>query len=289
MYYEMIIFTDDIQSSERPQRNSRQARAMMAEACDGFPVNPAIFSRDADGKTLQTLVRDTASGETYGAAPHVFFGGGNGLIRVTGLGVTGTDLVRDNAMLMLTAISQLVGHPCQFRAAQGQASLQRSYPHLYHVADLSLCKGGQVAKYMDPKAGTMTGKDGKEKGMATLESCRPLILKAIRSGLISQAHVLDEQDGGNRLSQIGTDDELGIEILQGYPYIDRREDKGGQIFLNMRHLVFSVDLELAGPWLIGRLRSQGLGLVRPHRVIQKQNPRQEEAAKNVAMNTAEIA
>ena len=67
-----------------------------------------------------------------------------------------------------------------------------------------------------------------------------------------------------------------IEVLQGYPFIDKMQSKGGQVFLNIRHLVFSIDMDLTGPWLIGRLRSQGLGLVSPHRAHIQQDVRHQQ-------------
>lgn len=267
MYTELLIFTEPTSTprEQRTLRSSRQARAFVAMACDNHPVNPAIFSRDADGKTRQGTILDAASNEAYGIAPLIFFGGGRGLIRITALGPEGRALLEANTPLIYAAISLNLGRPCQFRLNQGNCSLQRSYPHLYYVPEVSLIKKGQrIARHVD------------EQYRASLESCHCLILKAIRGGLISQSTLLDQQDGGNRLAAIGTDEEMGIEVLQGYPFIDKMQSKGGQVFLNIRHLVFSIDMDLTGPWLIGRLRSQGLGLVSPHRTHIQQDVRHQQ-------------
>jgi hypothetical protein len=75
---------------------------------------------------------------------------------------------------------------------------------------------------------------------------------------------LDETDNGQREREIGTDDMLGLRLLDckwlGIKAIPGKDPKAYCLFAH--GLVFSIDLDLQGPWLGGHLRNLGFGLIR---------------------------
>lgn len=254
MYKELLIF---------PEKMKGQviypdiARELVAEAADAFPINSMIFSRMPDGKNVQGVYGDAGDGEGWGLPPRIFFGGGQGFIRVTGLGQEGSDLLGSEASMIATAVAAKLG-PYSFKINDGTCTVQRSRPFLYRIGRLILSK----------KLTVMNAHKDTD-GRCTLESVSPLIRRAIIGGIVSQARFLDQNSGGmsgSLESVIGTDDMLGLRIIDGSAGIIKVKKNERLHALVVSNLVFSLDLDLRGPWLAGILRSRGFGLIRKERV-----------------------
>jgi len=230
------------------------AREMVAKACDNFPVDPMIFNRMPDGKLVQGSYGTAEEGEGWGIPPQIFFGGGQGLIRITGLGLDGGDLLGREASTIATAVGTLLNTPYKFKVNTGQCTVKRSEPKVYWVRALMLSK----------QKNSMNAFKDKATGRFTLASVEPLIRRAVIGGVVSQARFLDEQcnEPALREQQIGTDDMLGLTVLGGEAAVIKAK-KDAQVYaLIVNNLVFSIDLELKGPWLAGVFRSRGFGLIR---------------------------
>ena len=225
------------------------ARQLAAAACDAFPVDPAIFQRGADGKNLQAVYGRVDDGEGWGVPPKIFFGGGKGFLRITGLGEEGVRLLDAEAATLATAIANYLGSPYTFRLNQGECTVSRSRPTLYRINNLALSK----------KMPVINAHRGSNGNKCTLESVEPLIRRAIIGGIVSQARYLGLE------REIGTDDMLGLRILDGAPTMMRIKKEVRLHALVVGNLVFSIDLDLNGPWLAGTLRSRGFGLIRRKR------------------------
>lgn len=250
MYKELLIFPDGLRDQ---MVYPDVARELVAEAADAFPVNPLIFNRMPDGKTVQGTYGSAEDGEGWGIPPRIFFGGGRGFIRITGLGAAGAALLEAEAATIGTAVAMKLGTPYSFKMNEGECEVKRSRPHLYRVKQLVLSK----------KTAAMNAHKSAD-GRFTRNSVEPLIRRAVIGGIISQARFLDEQCHGPAVmeAEIGTDDMLGLRILEGEVVIGKIKKDARVHALIVTNLVFSVDLELKGPWLSGLLRSRGYGLIR---------------------------
>ncbi len=250
MYKELLIFPKSV---EREIFYSNTARELVAEATDGFNIDPLVFSRMPDGGTLKGTYGDIENNEGWGVPPHVFFGGGRGLIRVTGIGLKGAKLIESEAATISTAISMKLNTPYSFKINEGICAIKRSRPFLYKINQLILSK--KPSKINACKS---------ENGRITLESVTPLIRRAITGGLISQCRFIDNQSLPMSMeSEIGTDDMLGLRILEAQKVTFKKVKKDPQVYaLMVSNLIFSIDLDLKGPWLAGILRSHGYGLIR---------------------------
>ena len=229
------------------------ARRMVAAACDGFPIDPAIFARGDDGKTLQGVVGDMATGQGWGVPPRVTFGAGRGVVRVIGLGSSGCDLVSAQASLIATALGQHLRTEYVVKFVRGQCEIEQSRPHLYRIRELVISKKPRAFRRYE------------QDGAYTLESVRPLVMRAIVGGLVSQAQLLDDECPleASREAQIGTDEMLGLKCLDGLIRIRRIRSGADGFAVVIQRLVISLDLDLKGLWYTGLLRSHGSGLLVP--------------------------
>jgi hypothetical protein len=227
------------------------ARRMVASACDGFSIDPAIFARGDDGKTLQGVVGDVATGRGWGVPPRVTFGAGRGVVRVIGLGASGSALVAAQAPLIATALGDHLRSECGVKFVRGECHVEQSWPHLYRIQELVISK--------KPRSFRRYEKDGAY----TLESVRPLVMRAIVGGLVSQAQFLDDECPleSSREAQIGTDEMLGLKCLEGLIRIRRIRSGADGFAIVIQRLLISLDLELKGLWYTGLLRSHGSGLL----------------------------
>jgi len=230
-----------------------EARALVARAVDGYPVDPLLFHRQPDGKTMQGCYGFAREGEGWGIPPLIAFGGGYGGIRLTGLGRQGAELLAVQTRLVIEALSAYLGAPCRYRFNDGDCRLAYSSPRLYQIDQLVVSKKNRRSfRYREADGRTFL-----------LSSIRPLIQRAIVGGLISQARFLDRHSRSPSLeSEIGTDEMLGLQLLAGRPLIGNIKKGARADALVVRNLVFSLDMELHGPWFAGHLRSRGCGLIR---------------------------
>lgn len=252
MYKELLIFPESLKGQPTYPDT---VRSLVAKACDGLSVNPAIFARQADGKTIQRVFGHTADGEGYGAVPSICFGGGNGLVRLYGMGVRGDELLSESAGTILTAVSGLLNNtPCRFEIWSGNCEVGHPNGSGFKIRNLVVAKKRyQYAEFA-------------EKRIPTLVEMTPLIKRAIVRGLIGQALTLDEETHSQLARQIPTDDMLDIKIFEGKPVFKPTKAGSKGCVLGVQDLVFTMNISLSGPWFVGHLRSRGFGLIQSGRV-----------------------
>lgn len=254
MYKELLIFPESIKG--QPMYPDT-VRSLVSKACDGIAINPEIFARQADGKTIQRVFGHTADGEGFGAIPSICFGGGNGLIRLYGIGKSGRQILTESAGTILTAVSALLNNtPCRFEVKSGDCEIGDPDGGGFKIRNLVVAKKRyQYAEFA-------------EKRMPTLVEMTPLIKRAIVRGIIGQAMMLDEETGSRHADRLPTDDMLDIKIFEGKPvFMPTKAGKKGCV-LGVQDLVFSMNLSLSGPWFVGHLRSRGFGLIQSGKVAR---------------------
>jgi len=239
MYKELLLH---FPSEEEKFFHGWDVRALTAKACEHFPVAPAFFCREENGKTIQT----------QGMPPPIVFGDGKGLIRIAGLGRQGAEILAHNAPMVATALSNQMQIPYRFKMNTGECTVARSYSHLYKISRLCLAKRrGKGSRDNLPDA---------RLGQTTLEFVEPMLKRLLIDSLCQQAAYLDQDDNGQREAQIGTDEMLNLRIHEG---VVRTGSLGKNYQIStVSNLVFSIDLELSGIWVVGRLRSLGCGRIR---------------------------
>lgn len=249
MYSELLIWPSTMAEREL---SASEARSLVSKACDAFPVDPLIFNRDSSGRTLNEVAEPAETGGVpIVAAPRVCFGGGRGFLRLTGLGRSGKTVLAENAQLIGTAIGNLFESPWRFKFNEGQCTIAWSpMATMYYLPALVLTKRGNVVDRYS--------KDER----SSLEQLIPLIKSTIVSGLIGEARMLDEDDGGGREAAIPSDEMLHLTVLSGKPMWLRINDRAHALMVT--NLVVSMDLDLSGPWYTGKLRSRGYGRVFRH-------------------------
>ena len=211
------------------------ARKLVALACNGLAIDPAIFNRDANGKTLQ------------GAPPKIIFDGGNGFIRIYGIGKSGSDLLTSQAMNILSGLSDHFNSPVRLEVRTGEMSLKQSAPSIYTAHRLVMSKKPK-------KVGQLWNQ--------TIAQSEKEIKEEILTGLLSYAQYLDDDSGGESMleGRIPKQDSFFLDILEGE--FTPIEIIPGISAAGFKNLTFATDLELNGPWAVGKLRSRGHGLIR---------------------------
>lgn len=248
MYSELII---------RPKALQDQilypdtARKLVAEALDGVTIPSLLFNRQSDGKTIQGRYwHEDANHLTakMGKPPVVIFDGGKGFIRLYMLGKTGRELMQETASIIGAAVAKHVGGPYAFSMNEGDCKIEpRNTPVMYSARRIVMTKEAAKAKrYMQVPP------------QEASEDIRRVVLR----GLISQARWLREDtDGECSLEHLIPDeDSLGFFVADG---------ESAPVLINDNNyatgyakLAFSMQLELAGPWYAGNLRSRGYGGIR---------------------------
>lgn len=264
MYLELLIFPQALAGKEVPHRT---ARSTVAKACEAFPLDPRLFARDESGKTLTKIYPGMGDGgKDLPKPPLVTFRGGKGFFRITGLGLEGVRLVRENAQLLCHALSEHLQSPYSFKLNEGDCKAEQlhGYVNTYYVPTIVvMSKVHRWAKLTPPKG-------EPDHRRINLEDLRPHIEREIREGLLAGCRFMDESyreagrtDMATQESQLGTDDMLNIEIHEGSPNFQpmRPGDPLKALFVN--DLVFTAAVKLAGPWHFGRLRSRGHGVALP--------------------------
>jgi hypothetical protein len=250
MYAELLIFPDALrEQSLFPDA----ARKLVALATDKFPINPLVFNRQDDGMTVQGGYGTPEDGEGWGVPPVISFGSSRGCIRLVGLGPQGVEILANEAPILGTAIARHLGNsPYKFKTYSGDCTIEQGRPALYRIRQLVISKKINVINAHKRPDGTLT-----------LESVDQLIRRAILGGILSQARFLDDSCGDlSRSSAIGTDDMVGLRILDGSITFGLIKTGTRAHALIVRNLVFSLNLTLSGPWYAGLLRSRGYGLIR---------------------------
>lgn len=267
MYIELLVFPRALAGQEVPHRT---ARSTLAKACEAFPLDPRIFARDESGKTLTEIYPGLGeNGKALPKPPLVTIRGGKGFFRITGLGLDGVRLVRENAQLICQALSEHYKSPYAFDLKEGDCKVEQllGFVNAYYVPTMVvMTKVHRWAKLNKPK-------DDPDRRPITLEDLRPYIVREISEGLLAQCRYMDDsyRDAGRAdmatlESELGTDDMLNIEIHEGKPNFQamRPGDPLKALFVN--DLVFTAAVKITGPCYLGRLRSRGHGVVLPRTV-----------------------
>lgn len=235
MYTELIL---------RPARlakqaiHSDQARKIMAGVMDGdSSIDPALFGRGADGKTLQGSIGHIKDGTGFGMAPEIVFDGGLGFLRVYGIGHSGCNLLVRHLGQIYSSVSRQYG-PTTQELRQGKCEIQSTgYMVPHHIRTLIVSKR--------PKTRAQSIEDH--------EDAVALIRRQIVAGLTSQADIVGDAQK--------IPDDASIEILSAMPYAVPIRD--AIYAASYKNVVFAIPARLNGPWLAGHLRSRGYGLMRP--------------------------
>lgn len=239
--------------------HSAQARSLVGLACEHFPIDPGVFSRDAQGKNLQAVFDPDSEGRVLPKPPLISFGGGNGFVRLVALGTKGSELLRSQAGLICTALGEHLKSPCRFRFNEGHCTLEplSGYTRTYFIPMLALTK-------KDRDFEKIATRDTR----ITLDAVIPKIVKLVSDGLLSQARFLDEsyREAGApekaRLEQnIPTDDALDIQVFEGNPHFKALKQGGKGKVLCVSGLALTMAVDLQGPWSCGVLRSRGWGSI----------------------------
>lgn len=225
------------------------ARKLLAEALDGMTVSPLLFNRTSDGKTIQDKYWHAERNHLEAALPYppvVYFDGGKGFLRLFMLGQPGRELMAVSASAIGTAIGRHLGGPFSFAINEGDCTIKQFHsPMLYSIRRLVVTKNPlKSQRYI------------KVPPADVADDLRRVILR----GLLSQAKWLDAH-GASRLEYAIPDEEtLGFSIADGMP--TPIEIKEGKLAAGYAKLVFSMNLDLGGPWFAGHLRSRGYGQIR---------------------------
>lgn len=264
MYLELLVFPQVLAGKEVPHRT---ARSTVAKACEAFPLDPRLFSRDESGKTLTEIYSGLGeNGKALPKPPLVTYRGGNGFFRITGLGLEGVRLVREHAQLLCQALGEHFQSPYTFRLNEGDCKAEQLHGHVntYFVPTMAVMSKVHRWDKLTPPKGS------PDHRKITLDDLRDHIHREIREGLLAQCRFMDDSyreagraDMATLQSELGTDDMLNIEIHEGSPNFQamRPGDSLKALFVN--DLVFTAAVKLTGPWHFGRLRSRGHGVALP--------------------------
>lgn len=255
MYLELLIFPAALDGL---RIYNETARGTVAKACDGYAVDPRLFARGTDGKTLSAIYPG-AEGKDIAKPPLVAFGGGKGLIRLTGLGAEGVQVLRDNAQMVCAALGAHYPGGFRFKLNEGHCEIEQLHGHVksYFIPKMLLSKKLNTFKRLS--------KPGER---ISLDEVRPMVIEQIKAGLIGQARYMDESyraEGhparANLESSLGTDDMLNIEVHEGGPNFQsfKPGDQTKGLFVN--DLLVTMALDVSGPWYVGGLRSRGTGQI----------------------------
>jgi hypothetical protein len=212
------------------------ARKCVAAAMDGTPVDPALFGRDANGRTLQGVIGHVKEGTGFGRAPKIVTDGGSGFLRLYGIGQEGSDLLIRHLGPIYAAISQKYGPTAQ-EMRQGQCRIDFTGYMTTHRIRLLV-----VNKQPHFRAQAI---EGNEQAVG-------LIRRQIIAGLVSQSELV------GCAQKLPRDEE--IEVLEATPYSIPIRD--GIFAAGYKNVVFAMPSRLIGPWLAGHLRSRGYGFMR---------------------------
>jgi len=233
MYTELIL---------RPSGLANQAiypdvaRKFFAAALDGVEVDPALFARDAQGRTLQGVIGHVKEGTGFGRAPRIVTDAGSGFLRLYGIGQEGSDLLIRHLGPIYSAISRKYGPTAQ-ELRQGECKIDFTGYMVPHRIRLLV-----VNKRPHFRAQEINGN----------EQAVGLIRRQIVAGLVSQAELV------SCAQKLPRDEE--IDVLEATPYpIPIRE---GIFASGYKNVVFAMPSRLSGPWLAGHLRSRAYGFMR---------------------------
>ena len=219
-----------------------QARALVAKACDGVLINPALFNRDEHQKTLSAQYGDFHDGEGFGVPPSILFDGGKDFIRIYGIGKKGVTILGEAAIPLFSALYRQGFKGVDRNDGVMTISSQNEGMRFYTIRRLVTAKSGQFSR-------------------APVSEAAGEIARVILRGLTGVARMLDEdlhEDGAPRIHEAELP--YRIDVLEGEP--TPVEIKNGKYAAGYKNLVVAMPTKLVGPWATGYLRSRGYGYLR---------------------------
>lgn len=223
-----------------------QARKMVAAACDGIDIDPAIFNRDASGKPLSGTYGGHHIEEGFGIPSRIVFDAGPGFIRIYGLGRQGAKILENEAPKLFSALYKqgFMGFD-QKNGTMGIARREHSAV-LYNIRCLVLARKPAACQPFVRAA--LTG--------AVADMTSNIVLRGM-SGL---ARMLDdEMIDANQAPMFEQAIPQQVDILEGEPLSVLI--KPGIYGAAYKNVVLSMPVRLTGPWSTGLLRSRGYGLI----------------------------
>ena len=227
------------------------ARRLVAKATDGKGVSEAFF-----GRQVKRLAGKENDGR-FSMIP-VIFDGGNGFIRIFGIGREGSDLLTEEMGKIVKSVASSLNCAVPVELRQGhhlRKNADRIVP--YHIAKLALSKTGKNGNATMRKRYETFREAGND-----IKKLEPMIKEIITNGIVQFAEDIDsEQADPSRITD-NIPHDLVIKIHEGTPSISRiHPDSPGHAVI-IRNLKFSMLGDLYGPWSVGHLRSHGCGLIK---------------------------
>jgi hypothetical protein len=223
-----------------------QARKLVAAACDGLDIDPAIFNRDGAGKTLSGTYGAEHAEEGFGIPPRIVFDGGAGFIRIYGIGRAGAKTLENEAPKLFSALYKqgFMG----FDQKSGAMSIaRREQGGLYGIRCLVLArKPGACKPFVKaPLQGDVAG----------------LVSEIMLRGLSGVARMLDNELIDAKLPPVFEQAiPQQVDMVEGEPIpVLIKPGIWGAAYKDM---LVSMPCKLNGPWATGLLRSRGYGLIR---------------------------
>lgn len=224
------------------------ARRIIIKALDqDTTVSPLLYSRDSTGKTIGRHIG------RYPAAVPVVYGGGNGFIRIYGIGEEGKEVLLKDLSRIYTALSSSLNTPVAMEMRSGKISYSVKGYRSYRISRFALVKSAR------PKGDSFFGlmkrsleSNTDEAKEEAFREALPLIKTAIDFGLASIAEQFN-LDLPKNLDIRVTGGTLGAQRIH--------PDRPGHVGI-VRNLTFNMLGDLTGPWAIGHLRSHGCGMIR---------------------------
>jgi len=223
------------------------ARRIIIKALDqDTTVSPLLYSRDSDGKTIGRHIG------RYPAAVPIVYGGGNGFIRIYGIGEDGKDVLLKDLTRIYTALSSSLDTPVAMEMRSGKINYAVKGYRSYRINRFALAKPANAKgnSFFGLMKRSMESKTDEEKA-SVFQEALPLIRSALDFWLASVAE------------QFGLDlpKDLDIRVTGGALGVQRvHPDRPGHVGI-IRNLTFNMLGILTGPWAIGHLRSHGCGMI----------------------------
>lgn len=230
-----------------------QARKLVAAACDGIDIDPAIFNRDASGKTISGTYGAEQDGEGFGIPPRIVFDGGRGYIRIYGLGHQGVKLLQSEAVKLFSALYKqgFIG----FEEKSGDLGIeyQGDNTPLYSIRCLVVARKPGACKPF-----VKTGLEGE-----VAQKVGEIILR----GMTGMARMLDEEtEKSSETPKLESLIPNHVDLLEGDPFpILIKPGIWGAAY---KDVLLTFPCKLTGPWHTGLLRSRGYGHIRAINLAQ---------------------
>lgn len=242
--YRELIFRQG--AGKRERIYPEDARKLVAAACDDLSINPLIFNRGSDKKTVSGLYGDPNDEAGFGVPPKVLFDAGEGYLRIYGVGQAGAALLDEAAPTLFGALYRRGFLGVDRKDGEMQISSVHEKLRLYAIRRLIVAKRpAACAKFIK----------------APIQSVATEISSVILRGLAGVARMLDDE-----LTAAGLPPSYEaalpyrIEVLEGEPI--PIPIKPGVLAAGYKNVLFAMPTKLSGPWATGRLRSRGYGFVR---------------------------